>query len=94
MRSTVLVRTRLVIWSVERRLPTSVRPSTVRIRTFSDCKVLLAYRYRGDKSQKVPLEDSLLINAWRDMVDLVDVRAVIRQNGRVSQSCVGKKNRN
>lgn len=35
MRSTVLVRTRLVSWSVERSVPRSVRPSTVRMRTFS-----------------------------------------------------------
>lgn len=35
MRSTVLVRTMLVSWSVERSVPRSVRPSTVRMRTFS-----------------------------------------------------------
>lgn len=35
MRSTVCVRTRFVSWSVERRVPRRVRPSTVMTRTFS-----------------------------------------------------------
>lgn len=35
MRSIVLVRTRFVSWSVDRSVPRRVRPSTVRIRTFS-----------------------------------------------------------
>ncbi len=35
MRSTVLDRTRFVTWSQERRVPVRVRPSPVRIRTFS-----------------------------------------------------------
>lgn len=48
MRSTVWVRTRFVSWSVERRVPRRVRPSTVMTRTFSVmllASVLVAFRF-------------------------------------------------
>jgi hypothetical protein len=43
MRSTVWVRTRFVSWSVERRVPRSVRPSTVMTRTFSVYMLVMSY---------------------------------------------------
>lgn len=39
MRSTVWERTRLVSWSVDRSVPSSVRPSTVRTSIFSGTTV-------------------------------------------------------
>ncbi len=47
MRSTVSLRTRLVTWSQDKRVPTKVLPSAVRTSTFSSCTVPVSHRDLG-----------------------------------------------